>query len=227
MFLEGIIILWIITTMFVSLILCATIHKYISEKPVISLTLVDFIYRDIIVYIDLFSLSMNMGVVFCILSNNDSHTLDFYSALVFAFLTYLFMHCIAISLFICGTLRLISLVKNSEESGIQLLGPDFHAIVKVRWISVVTTILIFTVESVFFSEYPSTFKMFHINESQPISDPLGLNIWNIIYVVIPIASALVNGIAKLYFYLDHSYIKKAITRSSIGKYFYNNGNRKC
>ena len=55
------------------------------------------------------------------------------------------LHSFLTCLIISGSIRLISLVKLSEEAGIQIFGPDNAAIQKVRLIVILTSSLLFLV----------------------------------------------------------------------------------
>ena len=57
------------------------------------------------------------------------------------FSLYSFLACLIIS----GSIRLISLMKLSEEAGIQMFGPDNVAIQKVRIIVILTSSILFLV----------------------------------------------------------------------------------
>jgi hypothetical protein len=132
-------IAWSVMTLAISFTLLSTIHKFISEKATINMTLVDLIYRDAIVYLYMFCLFVYLGVILSILSYNES--LNIKITILFSLLIYTFFDCVFISFIISGSLRFISLVKLSEESGLQLLGPDNLAIVRVRFISVAISVM--------------------------------------------------------------------------------------
>jgi hypothetical protein len=55
------------------------------------------------------------------------------------------VNCIAVSLVVSGTLTLLSLIKSSEESGLQLLGTDHQAIIKIRFVSITFSILVLAI----------------------------------------------------------------------------------
>jgi hypothetical protein len=54
----------------VSLPLWRHIYRHISKKPILATTLVDFIYRDSIVYMNVISLVLSVGVVHTLLLQN-------------------------------------------------------------------------------------------------------------------------------------------------------------
>ena len=81
--------------------------------------------RDIVTFINL-NFSMTTSKIFAIAGIKAVH-----------FSLYSFLSCLIIS----GLLRLVSLVKLSEEAGLQFFGPDNVAILKIRLIVVSTSSL--------------------------------------------------------------------------------------
>jgi hypothetical protein len=71
------------------------------------------------------------------------------------------------SLTITGSLRFISIVKNSEHSGIQILGPDYIAIWKIRIISIALTSCFILTNHIFFDVFPSFFYTLYYKEAKP------------------------------------------------------------
>ncbi len=91
-------IIWLSVNFVLSVTLFGFIHRYISKKPIVTVTLADHIYRDTIVYIGFLVLVASVGLVHC-LSNGDrdDQTLDydlsmFYSAAVMFFMVCLTMY---------------------------------------------------------------------------------------------------------------------------------------
>ena len=80
------VLIWIILTLSLSILFCSTIVKHISEKAIGNITIVDLIYRDAIVYIYLFCLTVYSAILCCILSNNDNHSVNFGTAVAFSVL---------------------------------------------------------------------------------------------------------------------------------------------
>ena len=114
---ESVVILWCISCLGVSLLLCLTIHKYISTKPLVTLTLVDLIYQDTLVYMYLLATGAYIGLISCILSTNGLQSISFTWSVVLALLTNICINSISVSMIFSGSLRLISMIKNSEEPG--------------------------------------------------------------------------------------------------------------
>ena len=114
---ESLVIAWCISCLVVSLLLCLTIHEYISTKSLISLTLVDLIYQDTLVYMYLLAMGTYIGIISCITSTNGHQTIGFMWSAVLALYNNIFINSISISMIFSGSLRLVSMIKNSEESG--------------------------------------------------------------------------------------------------------------
>ena len=150
---DKVVISWHILVSIISGILCSIIRSHISHKPIINLTIVDLIYRDCVIYIQLLTTSINIALSSCLLTNDK--VLDFPLALFYATVLYYVISCAAISISVSSFLRLLSILNNSEEAGIQLLGLDDRAIVHIRIASlVISTLTIFFAFLVFNSVPP-------------------------------------------------------------------------
>ena len=114
---EIVVIMWCISCLTVSLLLCLTIGEYISTKPLVNLTLVDLIYQDTLVYMYLLATGAYIGLISCILSTNGLQSISFTWSVVLALLTNICINSISVSMIFSGSLRLISMIKNSEEPG--------------------------------------------------------------------------------------------------------------
>ena len=142
-FTDAAVISFLILTILMSAKLCFTIYKHISEKAPIDQTIIDFIYRECILYIHLLTASLCIAVISCLVS--EGFALDYELALLYANPIFFFICSAAILLTVSSCLRLLSIVNVSEEAGIQLLGTDDAAITKIRWMyfSISVFILLF------------------------------------------------------------------------------------
>ena len=116
-YVESVVIAWCISCLVVSLVLCLMIHEYISTKPLVTLTLVDLIYRDTLVYMYLFAIANYTGIISCITSTSGLQTIGFTWSAVLALQNNICINSFSVSMIFSGSLRLISMIKNSEESG--------------------------------------------------------------------------------------------------------------
>ena len=93
------------------------IYKYISKKPILSICLVDLIYRDTIFYIISLSFIASAGTIHTLMYDDDSFSLTWEFAMMYCISISIMVNAISISLIFSAGLRLISLIQNSEASG--------------------------------------------------------------------------------------------------------------
>ncbi len=92
-FIDTLVIFWTMVLITTSALLCYVIHKHISNKAPVELTVIDLLYQDIIIYIFLFMVSFSGALIHC-LSSKDLE-LDFWPALVYAILLFFWMGCLS------------------------------------------------------------------------------------------------------------------------------------
>ena len=129
-------ILFVAFNQLVSTFLTFIIYHCISTKKLITLTIIDFIYCDVVIYNNLTCLFSSAAIIHSLLSNSQDLTLSYELALGYSTAVAFFVTSASVSLIFGGFLKLLTLLKRSEEAGLQLLGPENLAIVKVRWISI-------------------------------------------------------------------------------------------
>ncbi len=117
MLFEDLTIIFLIISFIVSLPVWQIIYKHISKKPLLEVTLVDWIYRDIIYYNNILSFSGSAGIIHTLLYDDKNFSLSFELGLFYSICINISMNLICISLVFSAGLRLISLVKNSEAAG--------------------------------------------------------------------------------------------------------------
>jgi len=98
-----------------SLPLWHIICKHISKKPIVSISLVDLIYRDIIAYIISLNFFVSTAIIHTLMQDELSLTKEV--ALIHSMAVNFSTNTICISLIFSAGLRLVSLVRNSEEAG--------------------------------------------------------------------------------------------------------------
>ena len=92
-------------------------------------------------------------------------------------------------------------------SGLQLLGTDNRAIVKVRWIAILISFIVAIVGSQFLGAYLAVFDLFYnhedVSDLDIISQPFSL-----IYIIFIILAAVINCIANLHsIWINYQMIK--------------------
>ena len=109
-------IVWLILNLLLSLFLCFCILQYISSKQIISLTIIDLIYRDAILYTYLLCLFCSFAIIHCLCTNNPSKTLNYTYSISYSLAILYFAGNVTISLAISGALRLVTLINVSSMS---------------------------------------------------------------------------------------------------------------
>jgi hypothetical protein len=104
-------------------------------------------------------------------------------------------HCLC-SLTVTGILRLISIIKNSEQAGIQSLGPDYVAIWKIRLISIASTSSLILIACWVLGTYPPYFNTLYYKEA--IFRTYYLSLISKVYWIPVIMVTLANAVPKLY-----------------------------
>jgi hypothetical protein len=182
----------------VSLPLYSVIYKQLSKKPLVSVTLIDLISRDLIVYVYLQCLAMAVGVIHCLVEFENGVALNYIYSTLYASIFEIMVFCISISLILSGGLRLITLIKKSESAGHQLLGPENIAIVKIRVISVLLSVAYESFLVFFLDAHGGIFKLLHHFERESILSDLHSDHKKTLFMILPASALLVNLITKLY-----------------------------
>ena len=134
-------------------------HQSASASIVISTNLSISINKDFIILSYSAGATFLLGQIGCLVS--PDYVLSFPAALFVASVVAFLMEAVAVSLFVSGALRLMTLATRSEASGLQLLGPDDLAIWIVRGLSV-TLSFVFTTTLIFGLQIlPGPFYVFH------------------------------------------------------------------
>ena len=92
------------------------------------------------IYLFLLVFIASVGLINCLFDEDNEQTLNYNMSLFYSSGVMFFMVCVLVSLIWSGGLRLISLLHNSEAAGLELLGPENVAIVRIRWISIITSL---------------------------------------------------------------------------------------
>ena len=117
MILKYLTIAFLVTNLIFSIPPWFIIYKYISKKPILSICLVDLIYRDTIYYIISLSFIASAGTIHTLMYDDNSFSLTRELALIYSIIINTMANVISILLIFSAGLRLISLIQNSEASG--------------------------------------------------------------------------------------------------------------
>jgi len=110
-------IIFLIVNYLIAIPVWQIIHKHISKKALLSVTLVDLIYRDVVLYTLAISGFITAGFVHILLFYDNTFSLPFEWAMFYAASTNVFTNCVLESLIISAGLRLIAIVQNFEAAG--------------------------------------------------------------------------------------------------------------
>jgi hypothetical protein len=117
----------------------------------------------------------------------------FYSLTISALVT-----SICVSLIFSGGLRLISLIKNSEAAGLQLLGLEQEAIIKIRLITIGISVTFLVISFGFLEAFPGMFGTLHGVEYQSLIKDIEENKYSLIYFLMPSFALVLNVATRFY-----------------------------
>ena len=103
-----------------------------------------------------------------------------------------------LSLIACGSLRFLTLYKNSEVSGLQLLGPEHVAIVKVRFVALVFSIIFEATMASYFRVHTGFYSLLNSIDTISISKEVAANKAKGLLLVFPFSVLIISAIVKLY-----------------------------
>ena len=192
---DCLVILLLLTLMALSGLLCAIIHNHIKRKRLIDKTIVDLVYQDCIFYIFCTMISFSAAFIQC-LSSADL-TIDFWSALVYSVLIYLFIGCLASSTIASSSLRLLTLVKMSEEAGIQVLGSDDRAIRLIRLTSFFTSSGFIFAAIIMLNSFPPAIPILMGLKDLPFIELLRQDVSSLLYFTLPTVGFILNIIVSI------------------------------
>ena len=188
---DFIVVFGLVLSMIISLVFVITICNHIKFKAVSSITITDLTYFDCIICLYCFGIVYSSGIIGCLLT--ETHLLDFIPALIIGEAMFISVCYILCGLTITALLRLISLVTNSEESGIQTLGPDDIAIWKIRIVSHARCFGIHAVGFFCFQFIPGFFIVLSNPQAYPFIGVIQVDTYTAVYLV-PLISALVSNL---------------------------------
>jgi hypothetical protein len=202
-----------------SLPLYGVIFQHISKKPLVSVTLIDLIYRDLIVYVYLHSLTLAVAFIHCLIELENGAALNYMYSALYSTFSEIFVFCVSSSLILSGGLRLITLIKKSESEVNQLLGSEDVAIVKIRTILILLSIVYESVVIFYLDTHSSIFNLMHHVETGSILHSVRSDHYRSLFMVLPTLAVLVNVITKVY----SMWIKRKMNRTLETITIYNDG----
>ena len=172
----------------------------------LTVSLVDLIYRDAVAYLYLLCVTASTGFIHCLLKEES---LSFTVSTAYSGCAMFFVDGLFISLILSGVFRMISLIRNSEVDGLQLLGPENIAIIKIRCISILISFCFQIVMIFSFDAQAGLFHTFYALKTKSHLEEITANNIKALYFIWPISTVLVNSLTKLISYS----LKKKLNQS--------------
>ena len=164
--------------------------QHISKKPLIDQTVLDLTYKECLLYIFLLACSLCIAFISCLMTNENA--LGFVPAILCSNLVFFFIFTTSNSLSVGCILRILTMIYNSEQQGLQLLGTDDEAITKIRALSMAFSTCTIIIGNLILNSFPPIFIMLVGNQNLSIASMVKQDPGIIIYFILPvIATALV------------------------------------
>lgn len=189
---------WVVIDNLISIPLFSVIYNHISKKPLVSITLIDLIYRDLIIYVYLHSLTLAVADIHCLIELENGTALDHFYSSLYAIISEVLVHCFSSSLILSGGLRFITLIKNSETQGLQLLGPENVAIIKIRVICILFSVVFEGILAFYLDVHSGIYNLMQNSETDFFLYDVYSDHFKSLFMVLPALALLVNLITKIY-----------------------------
>jgi hypothetical protein len=124
--------------------------------------------------------------------------LSYECAMIYTLIIYAMVTNICLSLIFSGGLRLISLIKNSEAWGIQLLGLEQEAIIKIRLMTISISVAFLMITLGYLGTMPGAFGTFHGVEYQSYIKDIKGNKYASLIFLMPSLALVVNAATRFY-----------------------------
>jgi hypothetical protein len=116
-----IVITLFLTILIISGILYWIVHQHISKKALIDQTIIDLTYKECLIYIFFLAVSLGISFISCMLASENS--LDLMLAILLSDVIVFLINITSNYLLVGCILRIITMINNSEQQELQLLGP--------------------------------------------------------------------------------------------------------
>jgi hypothetical protein len=176
-------------------LLCSIIYRYISNKPPVQTTIIDLIYKDCIVLI--FAITVFMSITFMCSQFSDDFTLSYPLALALTNIVYTGVEFGSICMAISSFLRLLTILKHSEEAGIQLFGTDDQALRLIRTVAAFSSVAIILAANLVFETVPPAVNFLTEFQNLSASEVFKKSTNAYIYIVFPCLAVALNLLAYL------------------------------
>jgi hypothetical protein len=179
-----------LTILFISGILYWIVHQHISKKALIDQTIIDLTYKECLIYIFFLAISLGIAFISCMLANENS--LELLLAILLSDVVVFFIDATSNYLSIGCILRILTMINNSEQQGLQLLGPDDRAIIKIRIFSTACSLSTIIFGNLILNSFPPILGTLIGNQNLSTSSGFKNDPAAMIYYISPtVAAALV------------------------------------
>ena len=204
-------VLWLCLNLILSLPLLAILYQHISTKVIIRITLVDLVNLDLLLYLYTFGLVLSVALIQCLVALENNAVLSEWASEIYTCLLEVLIWCLTTSLILSEALRLITLYKGSEAYGLQLLGPDDIAIVRVRLVSITFAILFEALVALYLKLHTGFYTLFSSSSTISVANEVSRNVSKAIFLVLPGIALLFNLTIKVYSHLLNKTLKASQT----------------
>jgi hypothetical protein len=101
-----------------------------NKKALIDQTILDLTYNDCLFYIILLTVSLCIAFISCLMAYENE--LEFVPAILYSNIIFFLICATSNSLSASSILHILTIIYNSEQQGLQLLGQDDKAVAKIR-----------------------------------------------------------------------------------------------
>ena len=136
--------------------------------------------------------------IHCLYALEDNKALSHLMSEVYTWPLEVLVWCSSLSLIACGSLRFLTLYRNSEVSGLQILGPEHVAIVKVRFIALAFSIIFEATMASYFKVHTGFYSLLNSIDTISISKEVAANKAKGLLLVFPFSVLIISAIVKLY-----------------------------
>ena len=177
-----------LTIVFISGILNSIVYQHISKKALIDQTILDLTYKECLVNIFLMTFSLSVALISCLIANENS--LEFIPALLLSNVVFFLICTTSNFLSVSCVLRILTIINNSEEEGLQLLGSDNKAIIKIRILSTGISLFIIIFGNLILNSFPPIWALLLENQNLSTVFVVKKDPGTFIYFISPIIAAV-------------------------------------
>ena len=143
-------------------------------------------------------LLLSVANIHCLYALEYNEALSHLMSEVYTWPLEVLVWCSSLSLIACGSLRFLTLYRNSEVSGLQILGPEHVAIVKVRFIALAFSIIFEATMASYFKVHTGFYSLLNSIDTISVSNEIAANKTKALMLALPFLALIISAIVKLY-----------------------------